>query len=379
MKTLPIYVGTNPTITDMITDENGAAVDLTGDTVLLFVQTPAGVTSSFAGTINPDQVGHKGGVSIVTPGAVSASQSYWLAWWRVTSGSSTRDTDTFALSIIVHGQETPVPVGPCSGWIDATDVLATCTNVTDPLLAQQLADAANDVVYGATARQFKGVCTDTIRPTRIGCSCWGAGGISAGVPISWGFWAGLNMWAGGYGWGYNDYPVPQGCGYLSEYALSYPVSQILQIKVDGSVLDPSTYRVDEERMLVRLPNSDGTNPGWPLCQNMQLPDTQPGTWSVNFTYGIAPPSACLLAAKQLACQLGLAFVGAPCALPTGTTKVTRAGITIERGLLADWTKGGSTGLALVDAAIRAYNPNQLMMQSSVYSPDVPDFGRHVGS
>jgi hypothetical protein len=156
------------------------------------------------------------------------------------------------------------------------------------------------------------------------------------------------------------------------------VSQVLQVKVDGSVLDPSTYRVDEERLLVRLPNADGTNPGWPICQNMQLPDTQTGTWSVNFTYGIAPPSACLLAAKQLACQLGLAFTGAPCQLPVGTTKVSRAGVTIERGLLADWTKGGSTGLALVDAAIRAYNPAGLLMQSSVYSPDVPDFGRHVG-
>lgn len=375
MKTIPIYVGTNPTITDVITDDDGNAIDLTGDTVQLVVQNPAGTQTLYAATINPDQVGHKGGVSIVTPGPVAVAQAYWLAWWRVTAaGPTTRDTQTFALQILIHGQESPIPVGPCSGWLDGTDVLDACPNITDPLLAQQVAEAASDVMYGVTARQFKGVCQDIIRPTRLGCSCWSTQQFG-GVPIAWGFWAGL-----GYaGWGWADVPQPIGCGWLSEYELAYPVSQVLQIKIGGQVLAPAQYRVDEQRWLVRLPDADGTNPGWPVCQNMSLPDTSSGTWSVSYTSGVAPPAAALLGAKQLACQLGLAFAGQPCALPTGTTKVTRAGITIERGLLADWTKGGSTGLALVDAAIRAYNPHMLDIVTGIYSPDLPKFGRHTGS
>lgn len=376
MKTIPIWLGTLPLITDTIVDDaTGLPLDLTGDVVSLVVQDPTGAQSTFVATANPDQVGHRGEVSIVTPVAVSVAQQYWLAWWRVTApGPQTRETPTFALQILVHGQETPVPVGPCAGWITGVDVLKFCEDM-DPGLAETLAGDASDLMFGILGRQFRGVCQDIVRPTRLGCSCWLSGSpAGGGWPITWGFWSAFGM----PGWSWSDALPPAGCGWISEYPLSYPVSQILAVKVGGSVLDPARYRVDEQRLLVRLDDSDGSNPGWPVCQNMLLDDSKPGTWSVSFTYGIAPPQLARDAAAALACQLGQSISGGDCALPVGTTKVTRQGIEINRGLFADFTKGGSTGIPLVDAAIRAYNPNQLQIQSQVWSPDLPTFGRHVG-
>lgn len=371
MKTIPIWIGTTPTIDDTIIDEaTGQPLNLTGMTVQLVVQAPDGTQTLYLATINPDQAGHTGQVSILTPGPVSVALTYWLAWWRVTNGPQIRETDTFALQILAHGQETPVNVGPCSSWITGDDVVAWCPT-SNAAIADDMAAAASDLMFAMTARQFRGVCSDTIRPTRLGCNCWL--GVSSGLPIAWGFWGAMLV-----GWGGYDWPLPIGCGYMSQYQLAYPVSQVLQVKVGGAVVDPTRYRVDEQKMLVRLNDPDGSNPGWPLCQNMLLDDTNAGTWSVMYTYGVAPPQLAVDAAKQLACQLSASGSQQACELPTGATKITRQGVQIDRGLLADWLSGGSTGLALVDAAIQAYNPSRLAIQTGVYSPDLPDFGYHVG-
>lgn len=368
-RTIPVYVGTSPTISDTILNAaTGQAVDLTGSTVTLVVQDPAGVQTSYAATIG-NQVTNKGSVSITCPGPVAAAQTYWLAWWHVVQGPTILDTSTFAISILAHGVEAPVLVGPASSWITGADVIAFCPT-TNAALADQAAAWATDVLYAVTARQFRGIAFDTIRPARTGCQCWGLAGVA--LPLTWGNWAGY------FGWGHWDLPIPQGCGALSEIKLAYPVSQVLQVKVDGSVLPASSYRVDEERMLVRLADPDGTQQRWPSCQDLRLPDTAAGTWSVEYTWGQSPPQLALDAAKELACQLSQAASGGACALPTGTTRVSRAGITIDRGILANWAKDGSTGLPLVDAAIRAYNPNGLTMRPAVFSPDVPRYGRHVG-
>lgn len=373
---IPVWVGTTPTISDTIVDEStGEGVNLNGTTVQLVVANPAGVQTAYTATPG-NQGTDPGSVSIVCPIAVSANPSYWLAWWRVTAGAVVEETGAFGINVTTHAAAEPVLVGPCSPWISGAEVLAFCDDITDATLAAQAAAWASDVMFAVTARQFRGICADTIRPTRIGCSCWAGQSVGGGVPFQWGFWAANPIFPG---WGYVDVPYPEGCGWLSEYALGYPVSQVLQVKVGGSVIDPALYRVDNNRMLIRLPDpTTGQNPGWPVCQNMALDDSQPGTWSVAYTFGVSPPQLAKDAAKQLACQLGISATGGACTLPVGATKVTRQGVTIDRGLLADWSNGASTGLSLVDAAVRAYNPSGLVQMAQVWSPDLPAFGRHVG-
>lgn len=352
-----------PALQYRITTSSGGVYDLTGKTVQ--------ITTRRAGSSVPI-VDHR--LATITVAATGDVEVDWLvgdtdyagtilAYFTVISAGVPEDTPEFSFPIYTHS----VP------WCSAGDV-AKAAGVTVPTDGGDLIDAAlggTDVMHSLLARQFRGVNQDTIRPSRVGCACWL--GPAVGLPLIWGFWGG---WMG---WGSVDQPSALGCGWLSEYVLSYPVQSIVAVKIDGVAIPTTEYRVDEERRLVRLPNPDGTNPGWPACQDMSLDDTKPGTWSVTYQWGQPPPRLAVLAAAELGAQFYNLVNGKPCQLPVGTTKVTRAGVTIERGLLADWTKGGSTGLPLVDAAIRAFNPNNLMQRPSVYSPDVPRYGLHAGS
>ena len=56
---------------------------------------------------------------------------------------------------------------------------------------------------------------------------------------------------------------PCSCGPLSEIILPGPVGAIVEIVIDGVILDPLAYRVDNGNRLVR---QDGGS--WPICQDM---------------------------------------------------------------------------------------------------------------
>src|SRR5581483_12410773 len=99
---------------------------------------------------------------------------------------------------------------------------------------------------------------------------------------------------------------------------------IVQVKIDGVVVDPSTYAVSNNRTLIRTTSTDGslTNQGWPCCQDQTLPDTEVNTWSVTYTYGMPPPQLGVMAVAELACQfmmvLSPSINSAGCQLPART-------------------------------------------------------------
>ena len=82
------------------------------------------------------------------------------------------------------------------------------------------------------------------------------------------------------------------------------------------------------------------------------------------------------AAAQLACEIYKACNGVDCALPLGTTRITRQGVTIERLSFTSWAfqsgvgqvGGWRTGLPLVDAFLQAYNPAGLKRRPVFWSP-----------
>lgn len=275
---------------------------------------------------------------------------------------------------------------PCADWTTADDVGSVCGSLEGSAavpLAPYVTEASQ-LLYELSGRQFNGICSDTVRPCRVGCGCWGGldiltGGIlSAGAyPEAWGYGLGFNW--GGYTW-INDYGNPCGCGFLSEVELAgYPVQEILEVKIDGAAVDPDGYRVDDHRFLVRMrdPAAPQRVVGWPTCQILDLPDTEHGTWSVTYTYGTPPPEPGKQAAAQLACELYRASTGGPCSLPTGATRQIRQGVTVDR-LLLSWLKGGFTGLVHVDSFLAAYNPQRLRRRPAVFNPDTSRFGRHAG-
>jgi hypothetical protein len=185
-----------------------------------------------------------------------------------------------------------------------------------------------------------------------------AGGYQGGgqfTPVlSGGYW--LNSCGCGSG-------VHCSCSGFSEIYLPAPVGPIVEVVIDGQLINPSNYRVDNNLQLV------GQNDlVWPLCQDMGAPAGAVGTFVITYYRGFPPDSNLIYAAGVLATEFYKACTGAKgCRLPAGVTTVTRQGITMEiqTGLFV----GGFTGLPEVDAVIAIYNPYGLKSQPTITSPE----------
>lgn len=257
--------------------------------------------------------------------------------------------------------------GPCSLWASVEEVAACCGDLsTDESIYEDALAAASQLLFELTLRRFSGSCQSTARPCRDSCSCWSAqrlayaGGGSRAI-----FWDGAS-WQG----------VDCGCGCLSQVKLAgYPVRSIVEVKIDGAVLSPSLYRLVERRYLTRLGGER-----WPACQDLSLPDTEPGTWSVTYEHGSDPPMAGRMAAAELACQLYRACAGEECALPSGVTRISRQGIVVERQPFASWAfreRAWRSGLPLVDAFLNAYNPSGMQRLPVFWAPGEPRYARRL--
>ncbi len=265
------------------------------------------------------------------------------------------------------------PVGPCSVWdLDLSGTLSPSGILPDPCLLEGqpvnptiIANAklaASQLLWAMTGRQFS-VCRTTIRPCRKGY-CNDAcciPGIDYALGYPWmpvmqlnGLWTNLSCYC------QNECS----CTKLSEINLPNPVCTIEQVKIDGVIVDPATYRVDNFRKLVRL-GSDI----WPRCNNLTLEDTEIGTWSVTLTYGIPPPELVLMGAAEMAGEIIKQAVGKPCKLPQRMSSVTRQGITVSFLDDMQFLDKGLTGMYWVDLAARTYNPCRLQRKPLIASPD----------
>jgi hypothetical protein len=285
-------------------------------------------------------------------------------------------------------------LGPCRTWIEGEDLVALCgANAdTDAQMLDSVAVQSSMLMYELSGRQFAGLCERTVRPCQTQqCGAW---------PYSWG--AGLYSWWGfgaGWGWGWygpgfafgaNENGPLCGCQPLSRVKLSgYPVREITEVKIDGTVLpaldvnNNPNYRLDDWRYLTRMDDpstSPPTQQRWPGCQDLALDDTEPGTFSITYQYGVDPPPLGITAAEMFACELFAALMGDDCNLPNNVTKIVRQGLTQERITpLASMLRSGGTGIIAVDAFLAAYNPNGLRRRPAVWSPDVPAYAPRLGS
>ena len=268
----------------------------------------------------------------------------------------------------------PSPVlGPCSAWIGGDDVASCCDAASNPALYDDVALEASMLLYELSGRLFSGLCETTVRPCRDTCRCGWAGS-------SW-YW-GLAPFVGGSSWGWgNECGDRCGCGYTPRIKLAgYPVREITEVLIDGEIVDPSTYRLDNWRWLTRMsdPGPPVVQRFWPQCQNMTLDDTEPGTWSVTYRYGVDPPPAAIPAAATLACLLYSSCAGEDCGLPAGAVRVVRQGIEIDRTLLLNFLDPSKpSGFPQIDTFLAAYSRG-IRRRPSVYSPDVQNFPRPVG-
>lgn len=156
------------------------------------------------------------------------------------------------------------------------------------------------------------------------------------------------------------------CATLNRVKLPAPVNTITLVKVDGVVVTGSAYQLELGRYVRRI---DGVN--WPNANDLTLPDTAVGTWSITAQYGTPPPANVSLAVGELACEYLRAINGQDCRLPRTITQLARQGTTITLPDLSAMLQSGSTGYPMVDLIVQAYNPGHLRERSRVYSIDKP--------
>lgn len=291
----------------------------------------------------------------------------------------------------VVGASEPVPgptLGPCVAWVSGEEVAACCElgdGAVDPALYDTAAVQASQLLFELSGRQFSGLCRSVVRPCRDQCSCFG-GAASLGL----GPWFWTSAFYGGLAWAWrNECGDLRGCKPSSRVKLAgYPVREIEQVLIDGSVLDPlddlgnPNYRLEGWKSLRRMaaPGPPVVERMWPACQDMDLDSSQPGTFEITYRHGVDPPPLGVQAAGQLACELFSACVGGECKLPNHVVRVIRQGVTFERVIpLAQQLRDGATGLMLVDAFIAAYNPTGARRRPAVFSPDITQYPLRISS
>jgi hypothetical protein len=154
------------------------------------------------------------------------------------------------------------------------------------------------------------------------------------------------------------------CSELEVAIMPDNVISVVEVRLDGAPMVTGGYDVQRGRELVR---TDGGR--WPTCQEMALPDTEPGTWSVTAVFGREVPDLGQYAVGEFVCQFVRASTGEDCRLPPGVTSLARQGVTISFPDLNELAEQRRTGLFFVDAFIDSVNPNRLDQASAVYSVD----------
>lgn len=253
------------------------------------------------------------------------------------------------------------PPGLCEVW----EPIWTCALPTSAYaITGDAVQIASEILWALTARRF-GLCTITLRPCRSSC-----------YDSSWGGW---NDW-----WEYGTYPTPTlynglwynitcgsctdgcSCTTLSEVILPGPVYEVTSVKVDGSILIKNTdYRLDDYRKLVRLGGNE-----WPLCNDLNLEDTESGTWSVTISQGVPVPRLGRIAVGVLATEIAKMLIcDSTCALPKSVQSLSRQGVNMTFFDPTEAFENKRTGLYIPDLFISTYNPNGLRQPSRVYDLD----------
>lgn len=145
-------------------------------------------------------------------------------------------------------------------------------------LIESYINDASDILYVLSGGRVFGRCTRTVYPFRDVNSCgprsllWG--GSLLGVD-SWVDWDGIDS-------------IP----------LRGPGTTIIEVTIDGEVIDPATYGLLNGNKLFRRGGAV-----WPNSNNVALADTEVGTFSITYRFGEAPNLTKQRAGIELVCSM----------------------------------------------------------------------------
>jgi hypothetical protein len=287
----------------------------------------------------------------------TTGQSYSLVNQVGTTGGR-----TFTQAVELRVIPTPFVVPDFSG----------CVWPVDPACFSEVWDTYDDVTRDralalASATLYRlcgyrvGGCPLTVRPSRQNGLCTSNAGELFGAgftPLNWnGVWANV--------------------GHLAEDArlvdLPGPVGEIIEVRVDGAVVDEANYSVIDGHYLAWVGPGD---PPWPLEQDWILPDTEVGTFSVTYLNAYPVDALGAYAAGLLAMEFAAACAsgGKKCKLPSNVVNIVRQGVSYEMstGAFPD----GKTTIREVDAYIEQWNPKG-RRAGMVFNPGRPKVHVHL--
>lgn len=248
---------------------------------------------------------------------------------------------------------------PCEGWVPATGTCASWSGFSQEI--RDYATALSTLVLWASTGRRYGRCLITVRPCGPPDPV-----LYRTYPVQDGnYWTLLGSSGGVIG------PVTFGscctagcqCG-PSEVILPGPVSEVVEVQIDGVVVNSGGYRLDGDR-LVRIGDT------WPVSQDLGAAAGAENTWTIEYRRGREVPPVLQNAAGLFACEVAKARSGGTCALPARITSVSRQGVDVQLLQVEDFLEKGLTGFEQVDMVIRALNPSGLTSAPRVLSLDVP--------
>jgi hypothetical protein len=271
----------------------------------------------------------------------------------------------------VPGPISPDGTGPCAWPIDTACAPGFPADPLDWTPQHVLAvEIATDMLWRRTAGRY-GLCPELIRPCRRRCypdrfgtgMLWDQRSFPLDPYVNNGRW---------FNFGCGCSREDCGCKPPCSLRLPGPVNAVVEVKIDGQVVPADQYTVNRRTGyadLLRIGGLEG--PCWPTCQDLELPDTSAGTFSVLYLRGRAVPVAGMRALGSLAAEIYKQCTGAgDCRLPERVKTVNREGITYDMFDPGEWLSQGLTGLRDVDTWIDSVNPHRLRQPSAVFSLDL---------
>lgn len=271
---------------------------------------------------------------------------------------------------IPFGPNDPTPApGPCEWPVDTS--CCPDWSTFSPLVQANAVAWATEILDALTARRFSR-CAINYRPcgptcdTTFGYITWPVGSpTTTGGGFPWmipyvdaGVWR--NCTCGG------------ACSCRARCEVPFPeggVAQVIEVTLDGMLLDPAAYRLDTYEGRPVLVRTDGEC--WPKCQDMNLDMDEVGAFVITYKPGETLPLAGRLAAGELACEFAKGCVGQECSLPQQLASLSRNGVEVQVVDPTALLDQGLTGLKNVDLWVRSVNPFRRAFGSRVLTRDLP--------
>lgn len=257
----------------------------------------------------------------------------------------------------------PSPAGPlmCAPWATLADVPQSLQDLLPMVTPDQWNSYllyASELLYMLSGRRWlgQGACSES---ATLRMFPQGAGQGNWPYQRTWGRWG---WWP--YGSLMDNWLYPPMNMFvatsLQPMAIQLPrdsITEVTQVTVDGTVLDPSLYRLTPSSFLERLDRQP-----WTLSNDSVV---------ASYNFGKPPPQGGIDCCVVLAGEFAKSDLGKPCKLPDRVTSITRQGISFAVVDPMTFLPRSQTGIYRVDIWLQAVNPGGRAKRATVWSPDIP--------